>query len=574
MDKNYELNEKWIKASILGTIWAAFEIVLGSFLHNFKIPFSSNALTAIGIVILISVSYIWTEKGLFWRAGIICAIMKTMSPSAVIFGPMVAIFSEAALLEVSVRLFGKTIFGFVIGAMLAMSWNLFQKIINFILFYGFNIVDVYANLLKYAQKQLNIHFDLVWMPILGLFGIYCLLGLLSAIIGIRIGRKLTLQSFEYHIDTVINSDNGKQNVQKAEFNYSIYWLIVNVIFMVFPLILLNFTSWNYWGPAIIGIVLIWIFRYKRALNQLSRPRFWIYFALITMVTAFVLTKIESNDFKEGLLTGIQMNFRAVVIILGFSVLGTELYNPKIRAFFRKTSFQQLPLAMELSFESLPSIVSNIPEFKVFIKNPVSIVSQIISQAEFRLEEIRKKSSRKIFLISGPVGSGKTTKVLKIIEDFRAKNISIGGLYSPRILEGETTIGYDVVDIQTNHRTSFLMKSIDETLAKIGRYSIIPAGLEAGYEALDFSNDRITQLIVIDEVGNLELENKGWASQIEELLNNHSIYLLFTVRDIYTESVIQKWNLNSYKLFKISEMDNEKLCNFIIECFADNENIKI
>jgi hypothetical protein len=134
MNKKQGLSEKWIKASIVGTIWAASEIVLGSFLHNLKVPFSGNILTAIGIVILISVSYIWTEKGLFWRAGLICAIMKTMSPSAIIFGPMIAIFSEAVLLEISVRLLGKTFAGNILGGMLAMSWNLFQRIMNFIIF--------------------------------------------------------------------------------------------------------------------------------------------------------------------------------------------------------------------------------------------------------------------------------------------------------------------------------------------------------------------------------------------------------------------------------------------------------
>jgi len=128
---NEKLSEKWIKASIIGTIWAASEIVLGSFLHNLKIPFSGNILTAIGIIILISVSYTWTEKGLFWRSGLICAIMKTMSPSAVIFGPMIAILSEALLLEISVRFLGRTFAGYMLGAMMAMSWNLLQKIANY-----------------------------------------------------------------------------------------------------------------------------------------------------------------------------------------------------------------------------------------------------------------------------------------------------------------------------------------------------------------------------------------------------------------------------------------------------------
>ncbi len=150
---NHKLSEKWIKASIAGTIWAASEIVLGSFLHNLRIPFSGNILTAIGLVILISISYIWTERGLFWRAGIICALMKTMSPSAVIFGPMIAIFSEALLLEFSVRLLGRTIAGFLIGSMLAMSWNLFQKIANYIIYYGANIIEVYNNLSKLRKNS-------------------------------------------------------------------------------------------------------------------------------------------------------------------------------------------------------------------------------------------------------------------------------------------------------------------------------------------------------------------------------------------------------------------------------------
>ena len=138
------ISEKWIKASIIGTIWAAAEIVLGSFLHNLRVPFSGNLLTAIALVILISVSYKWRDRGLFWRAGVICALMKTMSPSAIIFGPMIAIIMESLFLEASVRLFGRTYLGFIAGSMLAMSWNLFQKVFNMIIFYGGKLVDIYA----------------------------------------------------------------------------------------------------------------------------------------------------------------------------------------------------------------------------------------------------------------------------------------------------------------------------------------------------------------------------------------------------------------------------------------------
>ena len=87
-----------------------------------------------------------------------------MSPSAVIFGPMIAIFTEAVLLELSVMVFGRTYLGFITGSVMAMSWNLVQKILSYIIFYGFDILEIYKGLVKIAEKQINYHFDLLWTP--------------------------------------------------------------------------------------------------------------------------------------------------------------------------------------------------------------------------------------------------------------------------------------------------------------------------------------------------------------------------------------------------------------------------
>jgi len=67
------LSNRWLKASVLGCLWASSEIVFGSFLHNLRIPFTGIILTGIGIILLISVAHLWKENGLFWRAGLVCA---------------------------------------------------------------------------------------------------------------------------------------------------------------------------------------------------------------------------------------------------------------------------------------------------------------------------------------------------------------------------------------------------------------------------------------------------------------------------------------------------------------------
>ena len=565
MKSKAEIDEKWIKASIIGTIWAASEIVLGSFLHNLKVPFSGNILTAIGIIILISVSYIWREKGLFWRAGLICAIMKTMSPSAVIFGPMIAIFSEAMLLEISVRLLGKTLPGFFLGSILAMSWNLFQKLVNLIIFYGFNIVELYKNLIQYAQKQLNIHSDIFWLPLIILAVIYALLGLLSAIIGIRVGRKILNQPVELQPKTYSNTFS-QNNKAKQNFDYSLVWLFADIILIIGGLVLLNYAGIIYWSIAVTGIATIWVFRYKRALRQLSKPKFWVYFVLITMLSAFVFTRVQSESLQKGLLIGLQMNFRAVLIIVGFSVLGTELYNPGIRNFFMNTYFKQLPLALELSFESLPSMISNIPDFKTIARNPVSIISQLISQVDFRLAELKAKINfkQKVFIIAGSVGQGKTTFLINVLSELKNWDIKTGGFYSPRLMENNETTGYDIVDISTGEREGFLRKTEDPGLKSIGKYQLFQDGLNKGITALKESNNLNSSIVVIDEIGNLELEGKGWASSLDALIHASDHHILMVVRENFVEKVVARWHLKQSNVLNISQINYLEASHLISE----------
>jgi nucleoside-triphosphatase THEP1 len=552
----HPLSEKWVKASIMGTIWAASEIVLGSFLHNLKVPFSGNILTAIGIVILISMSYKWTEKGLFWRAGLICAFMKTMSPSAVIFGPMIAIIAESLILELFTRLSGRTYAGYILGAMVAMSWNLLQKIINYIIFYGASIVDVYVDLLKLAQKQLNINTDLVWLPIIVLLIVYAIFGLLAAVTGIRVGRRMLRQPSQFNRAAMKEPAAEVAGKPGRPFNYSVAWLIVNVILIILSFFLLNKTHWIVWSLTITVIIIVWSLRYRRAFRQLSKPGFWIFFVIITLITAFVFTRAQSgeNMLQKGLLTGFQMNFRAALIITGFSVLGTELYNPVIRRFFLRTSFRNLPLALELSAESLPSFIANIPDFKTLIKNPVSIFYQVISQAESRFTEIKSGSlsRRKIFIVTGAVGDGKTTFIRNLAGVFRENSIESGGVLSERVMNDGHVTGYDLVNIKTGQREVLLRENGECGTASIGRYSICLTAVETGNNiliSLVHDNDTI---VVIDEVGLLELRGEGWAESLDKLFKTNRNHLILAVRNTFLERVIERWDLNDPVIFDVTK----------------------
>ena len=219
----------------------------------------------------------------------------------------------------------------------------------------------------------------------------------------------------------------------------------------------------------------------------------------------------------------------------------------------RTSMKQLPLAMELSFQSLPMMVANLPESKAMVKNPVTVIHQIISQIDFRLNEIKSNISNKIFIITGSVGEGKTTQIQQIVETLKDQNISTGGILSPRIVEDGDTRGYDLVDITTNERVAFLRKSGDKKLPQIGSYSILPEAIQKGNEALENSQNN-HQVVVIDEVGRLELNNEGWAEHIRHLLSSSKSHLILSVRERFIEEVIDKWSLQDCTVLDVSDRD--------------------
>ncbi|MBE0652894.1 MAG: hypothetical protein IH594_03805, partial [Bacteroidales bacterium] len=104
---NLILDDKWLRAAVLGSLWASFEIIVGSLLHNLRIPFAGTFLTLFSVILLVAFSRIWPQRGVLLRAGVLCAMMKSISPSAVILGPMIGILTEAFILEITFIALGR-----------------------------------------------------------------------------------------------------------------------------------------------------------------------------------------------------------------------------------------------------------------------------------------------------------------------------------------------------------------------------------------------------------------------------------------------------------------------------------
>ena len=355
-----ELNTVWLKAAVVGSIWASVEIIVGSFLHNLKIPFTGAILSFVGVFLLVAFSQIWQEKGLVWRAGLICALMKSISPSAVIMGPMIGILSEALFVELFLRAAGRNIVAFMLGGAFAVLTTLVQVAAGFVIIYGFNFIRILAGLYKFSTKQINIpYLNPVYLVLLVVL-VYLSAGAFAAYTGYRTGNKLqkTDVKKEAKICIPLKPQNKFFTVPGSQ-KYSLLLLFGNMAALILCLWFVNIDFSVYSVTVVLTYIAFCFYYYKKTMRFVLKISFWLQFVLITLAAGFFLNGFTKGEYLafDGIITGLKMNLRAVVIIAGFAAISFELRNPLIKAILYKKGLSNLYQALELSFSALPGVVA-------------------------------------------------------------------------------------------------------------------------------------------------------------------------------------------------------------------------
>jgi len=377
-----ELDLLWLRAAILGSIWASSEIILGSFLHNLRIPFSGTFLSAIGVYLLTAFDVKWRHNGVIFRAGIICALMKSISPSAVIFGPMIAIVAESFLLSASAKLFGRNIIGYGIGGALAVTWSLVHKIINMVIIYGTDVIKIYSNLYKYAAKITALNLGSPSNLIIILFLVYGIIGFAVSLFGMFAGKKAIPTYLNITSPDESNFITRKNKTPYS--NHSIVWLFIEVVIMASGLFILSGFSFIYGLCFVLIATAINLIRYKTFLSKRFKLKFWVELAVITTLAGLFLSGIKNSGWEfsfNNLTDGLMITLRALLLTECFGLIGIELANPAIKKFFLKLKLGKLPAALEAAFQALPLMLAILSSHKDKIKTPATIISGYVTVAD-------------------------------------------------------------------------------------------------------------------------------------------------------------------------------------------------
>lgn len=550
------LSEGWLKAAVIGSLWASVEIILGSFLHNIKMPMSGTIMSFISVMLLVAFSGLWRERWIIFKAGIICALMKSVSPSAIIFGPMVGIMMEATLIEISLLLFGRNLFAYLIGGAFAVSGVLIQKVVHLLLAFGLNFAYIFSNLVAYSAKQLSINGINPRSALLLLIAIYLVSGVTASLTGFILGKKVNKQTPD--TGTFLRQNTDRRHPLFEQNNPNKYYsllLIIHLIVPILSLIVINRDPSFYLFIPLVYVILT-LFWYRNIVRRLFRPFFWVQLLVITLLASIFLTGFRNGALftKEGIIAGLLMDLRAVLIFTAFSAISIELRNPLIKKILYGKGFGKLYAAAGLAFAALPGILASSPRGREVIRRPGSVITSMVLSGNSLFNRFRAEAeqSTPVILITGEVMKGKTTFTLELITRLESAGIKPEGFIARGVESGKERTGFDLVNLETGERILLSRKEpVPENWIRFGRYCFNPDTFEHVNLEVRMMAERIPGLIILDEVGPLELQNQGWAPAIEYLLDLNKIVQLWVVRNSMLEKIIKKWNLRNVIILDIN-----------------------
>ncbi len=146
--------------------------------------------------------------------------------------------------------------------------------------------------------------------------------------------------------------------------------------------------------------------------------------------------------------------------------------------------------------------------------------------------LHARKEKKALLIVGPRGSGKTSALVGLGLALQAEGLNVDGVVSPRLLQGAETVGYNVQRWRTGEER--LLCSREPPGLLYGRFFFRP-------EALAFANQGLqeaaqgAEVILVDEVGPLELRGAGFFPGLQACLQSRA-FLILTVRPSLASAV--------------------------------------
>lgn len=173
-------------------------------------------------------------------------------------------------------------------------------------------------------------------------------------------------------------------------------------------------------------------------------------------------------------------------------------------------------------------------------------------------------SKKIIVLSGPRGIGKSTICRKIVQYLRDKKVRCGGFITYKSRDS----GIIIEDVGNKESMILASTKPEYQGPATGRYYFSSEGLEFGLKALKtgLSGD----VLFVDELGHLEARGEGFALVFDYLRLNSCSCVIAVIREELLSTLLPHF-ITSVEIIRVDKENRNRLAETIVtntlQCIA-------
>src|SRR5712691_3893753 len=169
----------------------------------------------------------------------------------------------------------------------------------------------------------------------------------------------------------------------------------------------------------------------------------------------------------------------------------------------------------------------------------------------------------IIALTGALGVGKTTAVIRVAGELKERGVKVGGIVSRELRINNMRVGFEFIDLTSNDRS--VLASITGNGPKVGKYFVNIAGCRFAAERLT-NAVRNSDVIICDEIGPMELKSKEFIDSVKNLLEVDKKVIVDVHQKLQHHLIVEFRNKSSLLIdldFENREKVNEILLDKLI-----------
>jgi nucleoside-triphosphatase len=131
--------------------------------------------------------------------------------------------------------------------------------------------------------------------------------------------------------------------------------------------------------------------------------------------------------------------------------------------------------------------------------------------------------KRLLLLTGSPGIGKTTVLLRTVEALKFKGYSVGGMVSREVRSCGMRVGFEILDLGTNRR-GWLAHVNQKVGPQVGKYRVNLEDLDVvGAEAILKAVEEC-DVVAIDEIGPMELFSEKFRLAVKKAVESNKLVI--------------------------------------------------